>query len=137
MVKNYTFLLLILFVFACNKEEEIDKSLDTKLIGTWSNGFRNYTFNGDNTYSLVFTDTSDLRLFSLELLYDSIVGEFYTIKGENVLVMETKLARKFDETNEVVSISSSPEVTDYTISGNTLTLITTTSQIGYIKIDVE
>jgi len=135
MIKNYSFLLILFFLFACKKEEEIDKSLDTALIGTWSNGFRNYTFNADNTYSLVFTDTSDLRLFSLELLYDSIAGDFYTISGENVLVLETKLARKFDETNEIVDIKSSPEVTDYTISDNILTLTTTTSQIGYVKLD--
>ena len=127
-------LFFLLFLFACTQEEEINESLDPQLIGTWTNGFRNYTFNEDRTFSLVFKDTSDLRLFSIELLYDSIVGDFYTIDGQNTLVLEAKEARRITQSDTMVNLEAYPEVTDYTITDNILTLISSTSQIGYIRI---
>jgi len=125
-------------LISCIKEKVIDKTYDSKLYGTWTNGFRNYTFYEDGSYNLVFTDTSELLSIgfeSLNLEYDSISGDFYNIEGKSVIVFEAKVARKADDTGELISINSNEEVTDYTFSdlNNILILSTATTQIEYIK----
>jgi hypothetical protein len=124
MKKNLLIFALSLCIFSCKK----DDSIDTQLLGTWSDYNSSYTFNSDFTYNIRYLSTGS---GPDSVVVDSAFGT-YELDNKRVNVTFNQQGYRDKASTTVFYQSANPATWHYTIQNDTILNYTSHTTLGVL-----
>jgi hypothetical protein len=124
MKKNILILALLLCIFSCKK----DDSIDTQLVGTWSDYNSSYQFNSDFTYNVLYLSMGN---GGYTVTIDSSFGT-YELDRKRVNVTFNQKGYRQKTNGAVLFETANPVTWHYSIQGDTALHYNSHTTIGIL-----